>query len=74
MQAAFIVKLDVDSGIDKSVTAEEIREELEASNFVVLDVQPWSSPGEAKEQAGILGMQGVNVPFAAPPADDGFAI
>lgn len=74
MQAAFIVKLNVDSGIDKTVTAEEIREELEGAAFEVLDVQPWSSPGEVKEQVSVLGMQGVSVPFAAPPADDGFAI
>lgn len=45
-QVAYIVKLDQPNGVDKLVTADEIREELESAGFSVIAVNPWSSPEE----------------------------
>lgn len=67
MQAAFIVKIDIDQSADKATLAAELREDLEASGYAVIDVAPWASPNEAVEQVNDMLSNGMNLPFLQQP-------
>lgn len=52
--SAFIVKIELPDASDKTLTSDEIKEELSAAGLDVKSVAPWSSPGEASSQAAGL--------------------
>lgn len=55
-QVAFIVKLNLDGGEPKNDVADDLHELIASDGYQVISVMPWASPGEAQEQASMLGL------------------